>query len=113
MIKEHGISKTSRFTKISRASLWRWKTTGINPKRRLYESKIFLQIKDILNLFLVTMKCTNANEIAKFIRNNHNIKVSTKLIYKFIKRIGFSKKRVKTRGTCKGDLEYMTLTWRT
>jgi hypothetical protein len=34
-----------------------------------------------------------------FLRNNNKLIISTKMIYKFIKKIGFSRKRVKTIGT--------------
>ncbi len=86
MIKEHGIVKTSQYTKVSRVSLWRWKTNGVNPKKRVYESKLFHNVKDIITLFLVTTKCTNAKEIMMFLRNNNKLIISTKMIYKFIKK---------------------------
>jgi hypothetical protein len=87
-------------------------TNGVNPKKRAYESKLFHNVKDIITLFLVTTKCTNAKEIMMFLRNNNKLIISTKMIYKFIKKIGFSRKRVKTRGTCKGDLEHLKHTFK-
>jgi transposase len=104
MIEKNGIIKTSIFTKISRSTLWRWKTNGINPKKRIYESELFNKIQNILKELLIIKKCINAKEISIYFKEHHNIKISTRTIYKFIKKIKFSRKRIRTRGICKGDL---------
>jgi hypothetical protein len=107
MVSEHGIVRTSLFTKISRASLWRWIKFGIDPKKRIYESKLFNDVKDVLQKYLIHSKCTYAKRILIFLKEEYNILVSTKTILRFIKKIGFSRKRVRTRGICKGSLDLL------
>ena len=104
MVKKIGVVKTSELTNISRCSLWRWKLNGVDPKRRAFESKLFAKIKDVLRCFLENDPCTNAKGIVHFMRTNHDIRMSAKTASKFIRKLGLSRKRVRTRGKCKGDL---------
>lgn len=104
MIRRVGILRTSAFTNISRSTLWRWKRFGIDPKRRIFESKLFESNKDLLRSFLLSNQCTTAIGIIAFFRSTHNVKLSAKTVYRFIKLIGFTRKRTKLRGQCKGDL---------
>lgn len=104
MIKQIGVLKTSAFTNISRSTLWRWKRFGADPKRRVFESKLFESNKDLLKSFLLSNQCTTARGIIAFFRTTHNVKLSAKSVYRFIKLLGFTRKRSKLRGQCKGDL---------
>ena len=54
MIRQIGVLKTSAFTNISRSTLWRWKRFGADPKRRVFESKLFESNKDLLKSFLLS-----------------------------------------------------------
>ena len=99
-----GILKTSKFTNIHRCTLWRWRKYGVDPKRRAFTSLLFSQVKDILSEFLTATICTDAARIKIFLKEVHGFDICTKTIYKFIKRLKFSRKRIRSRGTCKGDL---------
>ena len=103
MIKKYGIVKTSNIINISRTTLWRWKSKGVENKQRLFQSKLFNQVKDILKVYLETNICTDSRSILIFLKENHNINISVKTILKFIKKLGFTKKRIRTRGICKGN----------
>ena len=104
MVKKCGVMKTSELTNISRSSLWRWKLYGVDPKRRAFESKLFEQITEVLRCFLENDPCTAAKEIVYFLRAVHCIHLSRKTASKFIRKLGLSRKRARTRGKCKGDL---------
>lgn len=103
MIKKFGIVKTSNIINISRTTLWRWKNKGIENKQRLFQSKLFNQVKDILKTYLELNICTDSKTISIFLKEEHDITISIKTILKFIKKLGFTKKRIRTRGICKGD----------
>lgn len=103
MIKKYGIVKTSIIINISRTTLWRWKNKGIESKKRLFQSKLFNQVKDILKIYLESNICTDARTISIYLKEKHNFIISIKTILKFIKKLGFTKKRIRIRGICKGD----------
>lgn len=98
MVNQKGVVETSKFTNISRSTLWRWKKYGINIKKRKYESQLFNKIKDELKDILITKKGINVREISLFFKNEQDVNISCKTLYKFIKRIGYSRKRIRTRG---------------
>ena len=54
-------------------------------------------------MYLETNICTDSRTILIFLKENHNINISVKTILKFIKKLGFTKKRIRTRGICKGN----------
>lgn len=113
MVNEHGIVKTSRFTKIGRTSIWRWKTKGINKKTRNYVSPLFEQSKYLLKEFLLNNKTTTADRISKHLKESLKIKISRKSILRFINKIRFSRKRTRRRGICKGNYEERKKQFRT
>lgn len=104
MVSQIGILKTSVFTNISRSTLWRWKRFGVDRKRRTFESKLFETSKDFLKAFLLSTQYTTATGIITFFKNVHNVRLSAKTVYRFIKLLGFTRKRSKVRGQSKGDL---------
>jgi transposase-like protein len=105
MIKRIGIVRTSRVTGISRTTLWRWRRFGIVAKKRLrLPSQLFTQVKEALRGFLITTQCTHARDIRKFLFSALVVKVSANTVYKYIKKLGFSRKRTRLRGQCKGDM---------
>ena len=106
MVKKNGMVKTSKFTGIGRSTLWRWKKYGFNPKKRIFQSQMFQRVESILKNYLTVTQCTDAPRIVNFLRNHigNNFKISTKTVCKFIKKLGFTKKRCRTRGVSKGDL---------
>jgi transposase len=105
MIKQIGIVRTSKLINISRTTLWRWTKNGATKEKRVFNSKLLDLIKDRLIAFLHLNICTDAKTICKFFMENFNIKICTKTVLKFIKRIGFTKKRIRTRGVCKGNYD--------
>lgn len=111
MINKVGIVQTAVFTGISRSTLWRWKRYDFNPKKRKFESKLFEENKEILHQFLLSTQCTTARGIVAFFKQMHNVRLCTKTVYKYIKLLGFSRKRTKCRGQCKGDLKTLTATF--
>ena len=104
MVRNVGMLRTSAITNISRTTLWRWKRFGVDQKRRAFESKLFQENKDLLKSFLLSTQCTTARGVVAFFREVHSVRLSSKSVYKFIKRLGFSRKRTRLRGQCKGDL---------
>ena len=113
MVNEHGIVKTSRFTKIGRTSIWRWKTKGINKKTRNYVAPLFEQSKYLLKEFLLNNKTTTADRISIHLKESLKIKISRKSILRFINKIRFSRKRTRRRGICKGNYEERKKQFRT
>ena len=45
LILQHGIVKISKFLKISRITLWRWQSRGVDAIKRVYKSLLFEKIK--------------------------------------------------------------------
>jgi transposase len=111
MVQKVGLVQTAIFTNISRSTLWRWKRYGVDPRKRKFESRLFEENKEILRNFLLCTNCTTARGIVAFFKQMHNIRLCTKTVYKFIKMLGFSRKRTKCRGQCKGDLKTLTTTF--
>ena len=105
MIRQVGVVKTSMFTNISRVTLWRWKTNGIISKKRVYNKPLFQQVAGLLRHFLVDKPCSTARDIVAFLKETFSINVSSKSVYIFIKLIRFSRKKVKLRGQCSGDIK--------
>ena len=105
MVKRVGIVKTSMFTNISRITLWRWKTKGIKVKKRSFVCEKIQRIRDILEDFLAKNPCCTAKQITTYLRTYHGENVSLKTVYRTIRTIGYSRKRARSRGTCKGDLQ--------
>jgi transposase len=108
MILEYGVLKTSKLLKISRITLWRWQANGVEIFKRVFKSHLFETIKNKLEDILMIQGTRNAIEIANYFKESLNITISKKTIYKYIKKIGYSRKRIRTRGICKGDLEALT-----
>ena len=104
MVSELGVLKTCMVTNISRSTLWRWKRFGVNRKRLEFVSKLFETNKNMLKSFLLSTKCTTARGVVAFFKSTHNLRLSTKTVYRFIKLLGFTRKRSKLSGQCKGDL---------
>jgi hypothetical protein len=104
MVGNVGMLRTSAITNISRTTLWRWKRFGVDRKRRTFESKLFQENKDLLKSFLLSTQCTTARGVVAFFREVHSVRLSSKSAYKFINLLGFSRKRTRLRGQCKGDL---------
>ena len=108
LILQHGIVKISKFLKISRITLWRWQSRGVDAIKRVYKNLLFEKIKFELENCLMIEGTRNAGEIACFIKELHHIDISKKTIYKYIKRLNYTRKRIRTRGICKGDLKALT-----
>lgn len=104
MVGKIGITQTAKRMCISRSTLWRWKKNGIQCKQRMFDSKLFEQIKHIFYVFVVSTKSVNARIIRAMLRDVHNISLSLKTVYKYIVKLKLSRKRVRTRGTSKKDM---------
>ena len=111
MVKRIGIMKTSLFTNISRITLWRWKTKGVSIKKRSFSSFLFSSIHTVLSSYLVDNPCCTAKDVSIFFKSQ-GLSISTKSIYGFIRKANFSRKRIRQRGKCKGDLEQLIDTFR-
>lgn len=97
-VKIHGINETSRRLEISRTTLWRWKKYGIIAKKRTYRSTAFERVKEAMREFVTRVQCTNAVAICKFLEESLGTRLCSKTVYKFLSKLQFSKKRVRTRG---------------
>ena len=98
------MSKASRLTAIGRTTIWRWRRFGVDPKRRSYERKLFDECKNELRECLLANPTFTSHDVARALREQHGIRVSSKSIRKFIKNIGFSRKRTKLRGRSKRNV---------
>ena len=104
LAKGVGMSKASRLTAIGRTTIWRWRRFGVDPKRRSYERKLFDECKNELRECLLANPTFTSHDVARALREQHGIRVSSKSIRKFIKNIGFSRKRTKLRGRSKRNV---------
>jgi hypothetical protein len=104
MVARLGVVATSRVTRISRTTIWRWKRHGIRAvvkrKRRCLKFEL---VQDHLRAFLLATQCTCARDIRSFLFKVCQVKISANSVYAFIKRLGFSRKRTQLRGQCKGN----------
>ena len=107
LVGKVGVCKASSLTSISRSTLWRWKRFGVDPKRRRYESKLFETCRSHLRACLAEHPTFATHEIAHALHGSHGYKVSTKTIRKFIKKLGYSRKRTRSRGTSKRDVSHL------
>jgi transposase len=96
--KRDGIRKTCEFLKIHRTSLWRWRKEIKIVKRKPYVIELFQKHKDAILEILKSDPCTTLCKIKYKLKA-----LSYHTISKYIKQLGFSRKRSQRRGTCNGN----------
>jgi len=101
LVKKYSVSSVSKRMDIPRSTLYRWKSKGIGEKKRVYPSFKLAEIKEHLIHIVETFKTVNARIIQAALEDPHKLRVSTKTIYKYLKKLRYSRKRVKTRGESK------------
>jgi transposase len=93
LFKRDGILKTCNFLNIHRTTLWRWRRNICIKKRKPYIKTLFTRYKNQIKNILLNNPCTTINKI------KYELKALSKLtISKYIKLIGFTKKRTQKRG---------------
>ena len=99
MMRLQGLKKTSSFTGVSRTTLWRWNKFGVQPKKRKSIPNVFFNtIKHIFLSILESKPCVTALEILRILKTNHEIELSVKTVYKYIRACRYSRKRSQWRG---------------
>ena len=99
MLNCNGVMKTAQFTGVSRTTLWRWKRFGVQPRRRkACASPLFASVRDLLCAFMAANPCTHATGIKHYIKAVHDIDLSAKTVYKYLRLCRYSRKRSQWRG---------------
>ena len=73
LILQHGIVKISKFLKISRITLWRWQSRGVDAIKRVYKSLLFEKIKFELEGFLSKLNISDVHFIPVSALHGDNI----------------------------------------
>ena len=109
-IFEIGIANASRVMHVHRTTLWRWKTTSsaINKKSKEDRiNKLFAQVKDFINNFISTHPFVPLYKLRRDLESIRKISKTT--LSKYVKKLGYSRKRARKRGVCKNNaLEILT-----
>jgi len=99
MLKSRGVVETSRFTSVSRTTLWRWKRYGVQPTARRPNINIrFEAVKQDLLAVLNSTPCASALQMTRTIKERLNVDLSVKTMYKYIRACNYSRKRSRWRG---------------
>ena len=109
IVKESSITTALQVLPISRTTLWRWRKDFVgewmnkNLHRKKTPSYKVDLIKEILMQLLRDNPCSTQKDMQRHICTVHGIHVSIRTIFKALKKMRYSRKRVKTRGICKQD----------
>lgn len=93
---------------IGRTTLWRWKTHGIHPRKRVFIQPKINAWKELVMSYIKHNACLTQYKIKRLLATEHNVVLSLKAIRKIFKLNSFSRKRVKRKGTSNIDLEPRT-----
>lgn len=99
LVKDFGVVSTAKRMCISRTTLWRWKKFGIGSIKQKPRKGMFEKAREFVTNFLRTTPCVNGMIIQKALIEGGLPKISTKTIFRYIKALGLSRKRVVSRGT--------------
>ncbi len=95
MAKTQGVVKTARFANVSRSTIWRWRSHGIGIKKRKPRSTpVFDGIREQLEIILGQSPCKAVHQM----KHQLHKPVSLRSIYKYIRRLGYTRKRTRWRG---------------
>ncbi len=110
MVRQVGVMKTASFCSLSRTTIWRWKRLGIMPKNKIERpQRVFQSVGDSLRVLLQELPCASASKYQQMLKARYDINVSTKSLYAFIRRLGFSRKRTRWRGVSTASVEHQRL----
>jgi transposase len=103
-INEFGITKASSIMNVHRTTLWRWKR-ALLYKNKLKNVKRVNNLFNKLNQFIATFikdnPFTPLYKLQKELKQIHKISKAT--LSKYVKKLGFSRKRTRKRGNCKNN----------
>ena len=91
------------------AALKKWKRIGHGGKvpKSIHVASVETDGRSHLRACLAEHPTFATHEIAHALHGSHGYKVSTKTIRKFIKKLGYSRKRTRSRGTSKRDVSHL------
>ncbi len=102
MLKKYSAPDVAKRLDIPRSTIYRWISKGICDKKRVYPSPKFEKVKEPLSGIIDTLQTVNARILkGALLEKPYEASVSTKSMYKYIKKLKYSRKRVKTRGESK------------